>query len=270
MIAVDKLVLTGSQRGGTVPPEALQMAKELGLRVVERNRRSLPRLLEETGCEAVLVWKSQGPVLYLGEEQFFFHPSMAKNRISMLRKGMGEDAMARAMGLKKGDRVLDCTLGLGADAIVASYIVGTEGKVTGVEKVSVLAYLVRYGLMHYETPMRDLETAMRRIEVINSDHLTFLKTVEDNSYDVVYFDPMFRHPVKKSQAISPLRRLAYPSPLSEESVREALRVAVRRVVIKERRGSKEFERLGCHEVLGGESSSIAYGIIKSDTEGGNR
>ena len=32
---------------------------------------------------------------------------------------------------------------------------------------------------------------MDNITVINQDYLSFLKEQEDNSFDVIYFDPMF-------------------------------------------------------------------------------
>ncbi len=36
--------------------------------------------------------------------------------------------------------VLDCTLGMASDSIVASYVVGESGKVTGLEGVSMASY----------------------------------------------------------------------------------------------------------------------------------
>lgn len=49
--------------------------------------------------------------------------------------------MVEAMDLKPKMSVLDCTLGLGTDATVASYIVGENGKVVGLESAT-LIYLI--------------------------------------------------------------------------------------------------------------------------------
>ena len=53
-----------------------------------------------------------------------------------------------------------------------------------------------------------LNQAVNRVEVITTDHQTYLQRQPDNSYDIVYFDPMFSRPVLHSQPISPLRKLA--------------------------------------------------------------
>ena len=41
---------------------------------------------------------------------------------------------------------------------------------------------------------------MDNITVINQDYLSFLKEQEDNSFDVIYFDPMFRHTLTDSKS----------------------------------------------------------------------
>lgn len=57
-----------------------------------------------------------------------------------------------------------------------------------------------------------------------------------------------------------LKELADPNPLDPDSVREAVRVARKRVVLKERLMSGEFERLGFRVVK--EASNHAFGIIE--------
>ncbi len=237
-----------------------------GWEYVPRGRRSLGKLRSDTGALWVVVWGAGGPVLYGPGERLFFHPNMAKNRISQHRRGLTVDVMERVVGVKRGDRFLDCTLGLGADAIVASYLVGAEGQVVGLESSEVLAYIVGFGMRYYKTDINWLKEAIERIEVIQANHLEFLRQQERGSFDIVYFDPMFRVPVTSSQALSPLRVFADHRPLSIEAVTEALRVARRRIVVKERKDSPEFQRLGIKRVVGGESSRVAYGIIE---KGGN-
>ena len=83
----------------------------------------------------------------------------------------------------------------------------------------------------------------------------------DDSFDAVYFDPMFRHPFMESAGIHPLRFLADPRPVSAEAIREARRVARRRVVLKESSKSGEFARLGFSAFVGGKYSHVRYGVI---------
>ena len=82
------------------------------------------------------------------------------------------------------------------------------------------------------------------------------------SYDAVYFDPMFRRPVHESEGMNALRVLADARALTAEVIAEARRVARRRVVMKERQGSREFARLGFTDLAGGKYSRIAYGVME--------
>lgn len=209
----------------------------------------------------MIVWEPEGPVLYQGEERFFYHPSMGKNRASRLRKGQS-DPIIEAMRLQEGMKVLDCTLGLGADALVISFAVGSKGQVVGVESSPVTAAIVRWGIEKYHHGPVWLKEAMDRIEITCADHFALLKELPENSFDIVYFDPMFRHPLPSSKPISPLRRLANHQPLSNEALSEAIRVSSGRVVLKERHDSTEFQRLGFIEVVMGNHSEIAYGVIE--------
>ncbi|MGZ4112572.1 MAG: class I SAM-dependent methyltransferase, partial [Tumebacillaceae bacterium] len=88
-----------------------------------------------------------------------------------------------------------------------------------------------------------------------------LRAQPDRSVDVIYFDPMFRRTVQKSDAIEPLRLLGDDSPLSLEAVEEAKRVARRCIVLKERWYSQEFERLG-FRLPRKSSGSTNYGVIE--------
>lgn len=255
-----RFIMTSSQRGTEVPEAGRTMAQSLGIEVVKRERRSISSLEQHYCADGVIVWQETGPIVHIAGQKFFFHPSMAKARISMLKKGLIQDPLLAAMDIEPGDSVLDCTLGLGADAIVASFAVGEKGKVTGIEKSPLVAAIVAYGLAHYSTEIKNLSAAMKRIQVINAEHLNYLSGLPDQAYDIVYFDPMFRNPVNTSTGIKPMRLLADPDPLTCQAISEGLRVARKRVVVKERQGSPEFNRLGCERVEGGASSPIAYGI----------
>ena len=101
--------------------------------------------------------------------------------------------------------------------------------------------------------------------MVQACYQTYLKQLEDQSFDVVMFDPMFRKTVKQSSAMQMLKPLANPAPLDQESVEEAVRVARRAVLLKERPKSGEFERLGFTIVK--VSSHYAWGVIR---KGGHR
>jgi len=143
---------------------------------------------------------------------------------------------------------------------VAAYAVGDRGAVTGLEASKYLAFIAGWGLQHYRSSNRSLQEAIRRLKVVNADFREYLKDLADNSFDVVYFDPMFRHGLKKSSAINALRPLAKHDPLTAKDIREALRVARNRVVLKENAKSGEFARLDADFVSGGRNSPVAYGV----------
>ncbi|MGI6548811.1 MAG: class I SAM-dependent methyltransferase [Syntrophomonadales bacterium] len=254
-------MVTETRKGIPGSPEIIEFAAESGARYTPRQDRSLVRILADENASGVIVWEPEGPVLYQGKERFFYHPSMGKNRVSRLRRGES-DPIIEAMELKAGMEVLDCTLGLGADALVISFVVGKEGRVWGLESSPITAAIVRWGMKKYPDGPQWLKEAMDRIEITCADYLAELRGLPDNSFDIVYFDPMFRQPVQSSKPIAPLRQLANHQPLSVEAVSEAIRVSRKRVVLKERHDSTEFERLGFIEVVMGNHSEIAYGVME--------
>lgn len=161
------------------------------------------------------------------------------------------------------DSVLDCTLGLATDSIVFASIAGESGRVVGTEVNKYIACITKNGLKDYEEVDEQTKIFMSRIEVINSSYEEYISRQQDNSFDVVYFDPMFKTPNKKSVAINSLRPFAEQEGLKKEIIIEALRVCKKRVVIKERVGSGEFERLGIKKCYGSSKfGSIAYGVIE--------
>jgi len=170
--------------------------------------------------------------------------------------------MVSAMSLKPGMSVLDCTLGLATDAIVASFVTGPTGSIIGVEKSPIVAFIARYGLEHFITDEEGITEALRRIEVRQAHSYKYLTTLADNSYDIVYFDPMFRQPIYSSSNVKPLRYLADNSALTKNTLKEACRVAKQRVVVKESSKSNEFTRLGITAIYGGKYSSVHYGVIE--------
>ncbi|MFT9847692.1 class I SAM-dependent methyltransferase [Aneurinibacillus sp. REN35] len=240
--------------------QAQALAAKLGVRFIERKKLSIARLHEME--DQVLVVADSGLKAYTKGETspFFFHPGMAMLRIKRLLAG-DNDVMVQACGLKRGDMFLDCTLGLASDSIVASFVTGQEGRVVGIESELLLSTIVGEGLLRYESPLTEAAEAMRRIEVVPMHHLTFLQQCENNSFDIIYFDPMFFQAIATSQSIAPLRPFANYEELSMRAIEEARRVARRRVVMKNHRESSDFERLGFtrHKRM---ERSFTYGMIE--------
>lgn len=252
---MDAVVTTSRRARPEEIERARDLARRLGIPYIAREGS-----IEALGAKAVLVVTKERLVVETAAGPLFFHPGMARPRIRSLERGEA-DVMVEAMQLRRGDHVLDCTLGLGADAIVASWVVGEEGRVVGVEAVPMLAEVVRAGLLEYDPQHPGMRAAMRRIEVVAADHAKYLPTLPDGAFDVVYFDPLFREPVRETVHMRPWRALGVGRPLTREVMAEARRVARRRVVVKERQGSPVFEELGVDEIVGGRKSRIAYGII---------
>lgn len=243
---------------------AVDFAQSLAIPFVERERYSLDQLRQKYQSSTVVIIEQQQPVAYHGEERFFFHRGMSELRILNMIRG-GTDTMVAAMGLVTGMNVLDCTVGLAADALVAAYAVTETGSVVGLESVPLVAAITRRGVENLgadlTVKLAELKQAAKKVEIITNDHLSELTGLPDNSFDVVYFDPMFRHPKKASAGIQSLRDFADARSLDRAAIDQALRVARSRVVIKETAGSNEFVRLGIRHRAGGQYSSIHYGIL---------
>lgn len=239
---------------------AEEISLKLGGQFVRREDSSFDTLKRLHGAENILLVKKNSLSIITSDGELFFHPNTAHLRIKNLRGGEG-DRLIDALKISEGSTVLDCTLGLGSDAIVESFIAGAAGKVVALEINPLIAEVVSYGLKNFSDDSPHILQAMRRVEVINADCGKFLKTCADNSFDVVYFDPMFRRPVQKSSGLNPIRPLADNRPLTTETICEACRVAKFRVVMKEHNGSPEFERLGFKVAEGGKYSSVAFGVI---------
>ncbi|MHB8984140.1 MAG: class I SAM-dependent methyltransferase [Carboxydocellales bacterium] len=263
-MALKAIVTTSNHTDFDVQERASWWAETLKCPLICRNEHSetssFRELAKTNDVDVVVIVGRRNTKLVVDEQQFYFHPGMAKLRVQAVERGQ-QDQFIAATGLEQGFSHLDCTLGLAADAILASYIVGSSGKVVGVESQSLLATLAQEGLGSYSDENRPLIEAMRKIEVINIQAKNYLTSLPDECYDVVYFDPMFRHTKRKSSAMDLLRTFGNPAPIDLSTIQEALRVARLRVVVKEGRGSGVFDELGISRIVGGKYSAVAYGIL---------
>ncbi|MBE3553456.1 MAG: class I SAM-dependent methyltransferase [Thermicanus sp.] len=255
-------VTTGLAPTPALLHQAMDAAVNLQGRYVERKDLSIQDLFQRYGMDRLLVFTRKGLFAYRNgvDKPAFFHPGLAPLRIKNLIRG-DTDKMVEVAELIEGDSFLDCTLGWGADAVVASFVVGEKGKVVGIEANEVIAYMTKIGLSSWEDADPPVKEAMGRIEVVTGDHGDILKRLPTGSFDVVYFDPMFREPVANSPGLVALRPWANPSPLRRETIEEALRVCRRKVMMKERTGSDQFGKLGFTS-LERTSATITFGVIE--------
>jgi 16S rRNA (guanine1516-N2)-methyltransferase len=217
-----------------------------GLPYAPRGKRPLAAALAEADADAALVLSAGKAVLSAGGEERRWAPGMGYLRAKRARAWLGggavdptaRDPFLEAAGIRAGDAVLDCTLGLGADALVAAVAAGPSGRVVGIEASPALAAWVAEGLLRLD------DEAAARIEVRAGEHAGVLAGLPDRSFDVVVFDPMFRHARAGPAGFDVVRRLADPRPLSKEALLRAQRVARRCVVVKDGAPGWDLARLG--------------------------
>jgi len=225
---------------------ARDAAARHGLPYAPRGNRGLEAVRAAAGADALLVLSGSRAVLSAGGAETRWAPGMGFLRAKRARAGLrGEpldattrDPFLEAAGIAEGDLVLDCTLGLGADALVAAVAAGARGRVVGLEASPALAAWVAEGLRRLG------DEAAARVEVRTGDHAEVLVSLPDRSFDVVVFDPMFRHARAEPAGFDLVRRLADPRPLSPAALARARRVARRWVVVKDGAPGWDLARLG--------------------------
>lgn len=234
------LIVTTSDRvDPSLAARAERAAREAGVEYVARHHKLPLKMLLAEHADALVVFEADAVSLVDAQGTLRFSPGLGHLRVKQLDAGVQEDMLLRVGQLREGERVLDCTLGLGADAQVAARLVGPTGAVTALEKSPALYLLVRYGLEGLPRHPR-----MAGIQVVHADAAEYLRAQPPGAFDVVLIDPMFERKRKSSAAFETLRRHADYAPLTRETVAEAQRVARRVVVLKGSRYSRDFKKLG--------------------------
>ena len=234
--------------------EAEELAARFGLEAQPRADRVVPELVDAAGGAPVLVLGSaRADLLYRGRT---FRASVGMAFLRLVRARQGEvDPLVRAADLRRGDEVLDATLGLGGDALVAAHATGA--RVIGLEASPVLAAFVTAGLRRLLAPGR---VAADRIDVRCADHRAVLRELPARSVDVVLLDPMFQGSAAQSAPIFDLvRELAEHAPLDPDTLEEARRVARRGVLIKDAPPGRELARLGLEPLPSRRGPRIVFG-----------
>ena len=257
------VITTGGRPDEKSRKLAMEAAEVLGYNVIERNKRSIARIQRDYESAVLVAGSNRYDLYRIGMEQpLFFHPNSAAFRMKRVIKEE-TDPLIDVAQLKQGDRFLDCTLGLGSDSIMASFIVGHIGKVVGIEGDADIAFITGSGLKSYDVKFDALQEAMERVQVIHADAINYLESQPDASWDIVYMDPMFSAPIEESSNFTPLRKVGLQSSLTEKWVAEAKRVCKRRVVVKDRFDSPVFKRFNFERIVK-PNTKFHFGFISKD------
>ena len=248
-------VTTSAQPREALTARAREAARRWAVPFLPRRAKEGIATWFEERVEALFIFGHDGVVLWDGQGHHGFHVGLAHLRRMRLAAGES-DTFVRVAQLAPGDAVLDCTLGLAQDALVASLAVGPGGRVVGVEKSLGLYALASEGLKDFEQGPDSC-----RVEVVHAEAGEYLRTLPSRSFEVVCFDPMFARPQKAQPGFDVLRRFAEHAPLTREVLEEGRRVARRWVVVKGSRYSDDLRKLGLTPEPGSRYSEVAWGRV---------
>lgn len=227
------------------------LALDLGADYHPRCKLSLAKCLERFG-PFYLLYKDRLSFINADASELTFHPDTAALRIKA-----PHDALVSLLG-KSPKTILDTTMGLASDSLVMAAV---GNQVIALESQDVIFQVVSRGLASYQTDDKQLEKAMRSIKAIKSDSLSFLKAQADNSFDIIYADPMFSETIKESENLEAIKPLANGSRLTEEWLNEAKRVAREKIIIKAHFRDTVFEELGFERQVR-PNQKLHYGVLE--------
>lgn len=172
--------------------------------------------------------KPPGPVFVAFEGNAMVH---------RLKHGGGKgEQVAKAVGLSKvsGDRqltVLDATAGLGRDSLILAAL---GCSVTMFERNPAVRELLQDGLDRASIAS-DVTDVVERMSLRKEDFISASSDIEDESFDVVYLDPMFPDRSKTALVKKEMRvfkQLIGGDEDADELFEPAYRIAKHRVVVK--------------------------------------
>lgn len=245
----------------TLQQEGKAWADSLGAVFVERGERTIEQLFADYAVPAWLIYTAKGPELRTPAGRHFFHLSMAELRIQHIRQGQ-QDHLLEAIGAQTPIHFLDCTCGFGADTTVASFGLPQGSTIRALEVSPYMAAITAWGFASFVHKMADVTQALRRIQLRCTSYEQFLCDQGKPFYDVLYFDPMFSHPVMTSPQFQPVRDLLEPQPLTLPVIEQALSCARRRVVIKGRSFKNLTKAYPDVKLYGGKYSRIGYAVLE--------
>ncbi|AYC29442.1 class I SAM-dependent methyltransferase [Paenisporosarcina cavernae] len=240
---------------------AKTFSEQLSIPYIDRNKRTLKQLFDQYNQAMLVLSKNQWDFYEDAEKDpFFFHPSSAMFRLKRIKRGEN-DPFIESCNLTSGMRFFDCTLGFASDALLASYVVGEKGKVVGCEEHKERAFVLKEAICHGFSPYQDFLQEIPPITIYGETAEAKLAVCEDNSFDVVYLDPMFDETIHESANMNPLRNGIIRSKISDNWIHEAKRVASKRVVMKGHFSSNDFVKYGFQQHIR-PNTKFHYGVWK--------
>ncbi len=237
-------------------PQQVKRAKvlsaELGCKYVPR------RHFKPIKDEIVIIIERDGVSAIKDDKRLFFHPSLAVLRKSNFEVGQ-RDYLIESLSLSGNEKVLDCTLGLGSEALLIAHFL-PNGKVKCLESSKIIKMIVEDGLKDKNLPEWVVD-ASKRIEIMEGDYKEFIRKTEEK-FDCIYVDPMFEHPELKSNAMNALRPFADYSGLTSDDLEVMKGMATKRIVVKARWNDSIFEKYKFDRVVGSLKSNVGYGVIE--------
>tara|TARA_B100000902_G_C27245875_1_gene882572 strand:+ start:730 stop:1551 length:822 start_codon:yes stop_codon:yes gene_type:complete len=256
-----KIAVTHTLNANTILVEqAKAIALQLNCLLLDRRTTTIQSILNKFNLDALIVVEEHRLTIQTLQGTLRYHPNTSVIRIINICRGRS-DVLIRLMKLKKGDRLLDCTCGLGSDAITGAHVAGDEGYILALESSAVLSLLVRKGMLSYQHRTHtEITEAMRRVKIKDTCYKTALPELPDKSFDVVYFDPMFKKSIDTANGLQLIRRFAnYVAPTAKD-IFHAKRIAVRSVLLKDSSNGKLLNQLNFD--LAKKSRNFSYGIIR--------
>lgn len=252
MLTKNIIVTTSVKTSDDLIKLAQKHATNLELKFYYRNKRTIKELL--TIFDGILVIYKNKISYFENDTELFFHLDTTALKL----KNSDNEPLNEL--IPNPCTVLDCTMGLASDSIILSYY---GNSVTALEKDKIIHYIVNNGLKNYHVTDDKISTAMKSISTHNIDSLSYLKNCKEDSFDVIYFDPMFSHNIKESTNLSGIENLAdynFPTKLFLE---EARRVAKKRIIVKAHFRDNIFEKYNFNRIIR-KNTKFHYGYIDID------
>lgn len=244
-------ITTSLRENVALRQRAQAIGEKLHLPVIERRKQSVTKLLQSREV-LLLVYENELRLVNQDGSEFAFHPDTA-----MLRIKSEHDALLALLGDDKL-QILDTTMGLASDSIVMAY---AGHDVTAVESNPLIHFIVSEGLKSYQSGYDALNQAMCSIQTVCSENLAYLKKMPDNSFDVIYCDPMFSERITESKNLDGLRQYANEKAFSNEFLKEAMRVGRKKIIIKAHFRDEVFEKCGFKQFVR-PNQKFHYGLIE--------
>ena len=231
------VVTTSVKTNNELNEKAHNISKFLNFNYIPRNKKTIKQMLIQ--ADGVVV--------------------VYKTKLSYFEGD--NEPLIEIIGSEK-QNILDCTMGLAGDSIILSYY---EHKVMALEKNKIIYLIVSNGLKNYISHDEKINSSMRRIITHNIDSVKFLKNCPDNSFDIVYFDPMFSHNIEESKNLAGIETLANQDFPTADFLTEAKRVAKKKVIVKAHFKDDIFEKFDFIR-LTRKNTKFHYGYIDTNIE----